>query len=69
MQRENLTASTVLYKYPGVTSFRRYKEQYYISVRHMHALSKEIEHMYKYNTYVQSQMIMSAYFIPNPFKT
>jgi len=33
--------------YPGVTSFRRCKEQYYISVRHMHALSKEIEHMYK----------------------
>jgi len=32
---------------PGVTSFRQSKEQYYISVRHMHALSKEIEHMYK----------------------
>ena len=47
MRRENLTASTVLYKYPGVTRIRRYKEQYYISVRHMHALSKEIEHMYK----------------------
>jgi len=35
-----------IYIYPGVTSFRRCKEQYYISVRHMHALSKEIEHMY-----------------------
>ena len=28
-----------MYKYPGVTSFRRCNEQYYISVRHMHALS------------------------------
>jgi len=33
-------------QYLGVTSFRRYKEQYYISFRHMHALSKEIEHIY-----------------------
>jgi len=32
--------------YPGVNSFRRCKEQYYTSVRHMHVLSKEIEHMY-----------------------
>ena len=33
--------------YPGVSSFRRCKEQYYISVGHMYDLSKEIEHMYK----------------------
>ena len=38
-------------EYPGVTSC---KEQYYTLVRHMHALSKEIEHMYKLNTYLQS---------------
>ena len=31
--------------YPGVTSFRQCKEQYYISVCNMHALSKEIEHI------------------------
>ena len=35
------------YHVPDVTSFRQCKEQYYIGVRHMHALSKEIEHMYK----------------------
>ena len=34
-------------EYPGVTSSRRYKEHYYINIRHMHALSKEIEHLYK----------------------
>jgi len=33
--------------YPGVTSFRQSTERYYISVRHVHALSKEIVHMYK----------------------
>ena len=36
----------------SVTSFRRCKKQYYISVSHMHALSKEIEHMYE--NYIQS---------------
>ena len=34
-------------EYCGVTNFRGCKEQCYISVCHMHALSKEIEHMYK----------------------
>jgi len=42
-----LYVTTVIFIYPGVTSFRRCKEQYYTLDRHMHALSKEIEHMYK----------------------
>jgi len=40
-------ASQTCITYPGVTSFRRCKEQYNLSVRHMNALPKEIEHMYK----------------------